>query len=199
MFSLLSCVWPRGLQQTRLPCPSPSRPVCSDSCQLSQWCHPAISPSVAATPPFLLPSVFPSIRIFSLSWFFISNGHSIGVSALASVLPMNIQGWFPLGLNCLVSWVSKGFSRVLSSTAIWKYYINFFICIYYISICLFCILFISSNSSLLLLLAVKFLEFSICKIMSSALWMQTQGIETRAVTSMAYLELSSCIHVRIPN
>ena len=84
-----------GLQYARPPCPSPAPGVYSNSCPLSQWCHSTISSSVA---PLLLPSVFPSIRVFlPMSQCFTPGGQSIGVSASTSVLPMNIQDWFPLG------------------------------------------------------------------------------------------------------
>ena len=69
----------------------------------------------------LLPSVFVSIRVFPLSWLFTSGGHSIGASASASVLPMNIQDWFPLGWTGLISLQPKGLSRVLSSTTVQKH------------------------------------------------------------------------------
>ena len=90
-----------GLQHTRLPCPSLSSKVCSNSCPLSWWCHPTISSSVA---PFSsCPQSFPASESFPVSQFFASGGWSVGVSASASVLPMNIQGWFPLGLTGLIS------------------------------------------------------------------------------------------------
>ena len=109
---------PHGLQHTRLPCPSLSLWVCSNSCPLSQWCHPTISSSVA---PFSsCPQSFPASESFSISQVFIAGGQSIVVSA--SVLPMNwIQGWFPLGLTGLISLLSKGLSRVFSSTTFQKY------------------------------------------------------------------------------
>ena len=92
--------------------------VCSDSCPLSWWCHPTISFSVA----LLLPSIFfPASGAFPVSWLFTSGGQSTGASASAPVLPMNIQGWFLLGLNYLVSLQSKGLSRVFHSTAIRKH------------------------------------------------------------------------------
>ena len=72
-------------------------------------------------PLFLLPSVFPNIRVFSNDWLFASGGQTIGASVSVSVLPKNIQGWFPLGLTGLVSMLSKGLSRVFSSTTIWKH------------------------------------------------------------------------------
>ena len=90
-------LWPRGLQHTRLPCPSQSPRVCLDSCPLSQWCHPTISSSVI---PFSFSiHSFPAAGSFPMSQFFASSGQNIGASASASVLSMNIQGWFPLGLT----------------------------------------------------------------------------------------------------
>ena len=76
---------------------------------------------ILCCPLFLLPSIFPSIRVFSKSQFFASGGQSIGVLASASVLPMNIQDWFPLGLMDLISWQSKGLARVFSSTTVQKH------------------------------------------------------------------------------
>ena len=98
-----------GLQHTRLPCPSLSPRVCSNSCPLSQWCHPTISSSVAPFPA--CPQSFPASESFLVSWLFASGGPGIGTSALASVL-MNIQSWFPLGLTDLISLLWKGLSRV---------------------------------------------------------------------------------------
>ena len=93
--------WHHGLQHARLPCPSLSPQACSNSYPLNQWYHPTISSSVA---PFSsCPQSFPASGSFPVSKLFISGGQSIGDSALASVLPMNIQGWFPLGLTGLVS------------------------------------------------------------------------------------------------
>ena len=92
---------PYELQHTRLPCPSPTLGVYSDSCPLSRWCHPAIPSSVA---PFSSPQSFPASGFFSpMSWLFASGGQGIEVLASTSVLPMNIQGWFPLGLIGLIS------------------------------------------------------------------------------------------------
>ena len=90
-----------------------------NSCPLSWWCHPTISSSV--TPFFSCPQSFPASRSFLMSWLFASGGQSIGASASASVLPMNIQGWFPLGLTGLISLLSKEVSRVSSSTTIRKH------------------------------------------------------------------------------
>ena len=106
-------LWARGLQHTRLCCPSLSPRIYSNSCQLSQWCHPTISSSVA--PCFSsCPQSFPELGSFPISLLFILGGQSIGTSA--SVLPMNIQGWFLLVLIGLISLPSKGFSRVFSTT-----------------------------------------------------------------------------------
>ena len=93
-----SSMYLHGLQHTRLPCPSPTPRACSSSCQLSQWCQPTISSSVV---PFSsCPQSFPASGSFPMSRLFTSGGQSIGVSASASILPMNVQGEFPLG-NCL--------------------------------------------------------------------------------------------------
>ena len=106
-------LWPHGLQHTRLPCPSPTPGACSNSCPLSRWCHPFISSSVA---PFSsCPQSFPASGSFLMNRLFVSGGQSIGASASASVLPMKIQDWFPLGLTSLISLLSKGLSRVFSS------------------------------------------------------------------------------------
>ena len=92
--------------------------VCSDSCLLSRWCHPTISSSVV---PFSSCSQsFPASESFPMSRVFTSGGQSTGVSASASVLPVNSQGWFPLGLTGLIL-QSKGLSRIFSNTIIWKH------------------------------------------------------------------------------
>ena len=109
---------PHGPQYTRFPCPSLSPRLSSDSCPLSQWCYLTISSS-AALVSFCLWS-FPASGSFPVSWFFASGGQSIRDSA--SVLPMNIQGWFPSGLTDLISWQSKGLSKVFSSTTIRKHH-----------------------------------------------------------------------------
>jgi len=110
---------PHGLHYTRLPCPSLSPRACSNSCPLSWWCHPTISSSV--TPFSSCPQSFSASGSFPMSWLSISGGQSIGVSASASVLPMNIQGWFPLGLTGLILLLSKGPSKVFSSTTVRKH------------------------------------------------------------------------------
>ena len=109
---------PHGPQHSRLPCPSPSPRVCSNSCPLSQWFHPTISYSVI---PFSCLQSFPASGSFQMSQFFALGGQSIGVSVSASVLPMNIQGWFPLGLTSLISLQSKELSRVFSNTTVQKH------------------------------------------------------------------------------
>ena len=108
---------PHGLQHTRLPCLSPTPGAYSNSCPFSWWCHPTISSSVVPFSSFL--QSFPASWSFQMSQFLASDGQSIGASA--SVLPMNIQGWFPLGLTVLISLVSKGLSRVFSSTTVWRH------------------------------------------------------------------------------
>ena len=110
---------PHGLQHTMLPCPSPSPRVCSSSCLLSQGCHPAISSPV--TPFSSCPQSSPASGSFPVSRFFPSGGQAIGASASASILPMNIQGWFSLGLTGLISLQSKGLSRVFSNTTVQKH------------------------------------------------------------------------------
>ena len=110
---------PHRLQHTRLPCSSPIPGSYSNSCPLSWWCHPAISSSVV---PFSSgPQSFPKSGSFPVSQFFTSGGQSIGVPASVSVLPMNIQDWFPLGWTGCISLKSKGFSRVFSNTAVQKH------------------------------------------------------------------------------
>ena len=107
---------PHGLQHTRPPCPSPSPRVYSNSYPLSQWCHPTISSSVVPFSSCL--QSFPASGSFPMSQFFTSGGQSIGISASASVLPMNIQNWFPLGWTGWISLQSKGLSRVFSNTTV---------------------------------------------------------------------------------
>ena len=108
-----------GLQQARRPCPSPTPRACSDSCPLSQWCHPIISSSVILF--FSCLQSFPESGSFPMSQFFELGGQSIGASASASVLLVNIQDWFPLGWTGLISLQSKGLSKVFSNTAVQKH------------------------------------------------------------------------------
>ena len=112
-------LWPHGLQHTRLPCPSPTPGAYSNSCPLSRWCHPTILSSVVPFPSCL--QSFPASGSLPMSQFFTSGGQSIGVSASSSVLPMNIQDWFPFGLTGLISLQSKGLSRVFSNTTVQKH------------------------------------------------------------------------------
>ena len=120
--SLFNCsvvsdyLWPQGMQHTRLPFSSPSPRVCSNSCSLSQWCQASIWSSVI--PFFSCLHSFPASGSLPMSQLFASGGQSIGASA--SVLPMNIQGWFPLGWTGLISFLSKGLSRVFSNTTVQK-------------------------------------------------------------------------------
>ena len=110
---------PYGLQHARPPCPSLSPEVCSNSCPLSWWCYLTVSSSVV--PFFSCPQSSPPSESFPMSWHFTSGGQSIGASASASVLPMNIQVWIPLGLTGFISLLSKGLSRVFSSTTVQKH------------------------------------------------------------------------------
>ena len=110
---------PHELQHARPPCPSPTPGVYPNSCPLSPWCHPAISSSVIPFSSRL--QSFPAAWSFPRSQFFASGGQSIGVSASASVLPMHIQDWFPLGWTGWISLQSKGLSRIFSNTTVQKH------------------------------------------------------------------------------
>ena len=110
---------PNGLQHNRPPCPSPTPGVYSDSHPLSQWCHPTISSYVVPFSSRL--QSFPASGSFQMSQFFTSGGQSIGLSAWTSVLPMNMQDWFPLGWTGWISLQSKGLSRVFSNTTVQKH------------------------------------------------------------------------------
>ena len=116
--SAMSDPW-HGLQHAKLPCPLPTPRTCSNSFPLSQWCHPTISSSVVPFSSCL--QSFPTSRSFPMSQFFTSGSQSIGALASASLLAMNIQGWFPLGLTGLVSLLSKGLSRVSPYTTGWRH------------------------------------------------------------------------------
>ena len=112
-------LWPHAMQHITLPC-SPSSPgVCSNSCSLTQWCHPTILSSVARFSS--CPQSLPESGSFPVTGLFASSGESIEASASASVLPMNIQDWFPLELAGLISLQSKGLSRILSNTTVQKH------------------------------------------------------------------------------
>ena len=112
-------LWPHELQHARLPCPSPTPGVYPNSCPLSRWCHPAIS---SCDVPFSsCPQSLPASESFPMSQLFTSGGQSIGVSALASVLPMNTQDWSPLEWTGWISLQSKGLSRVFSNNTVQKH------------------------------------------------------------------------------
>ena len=110
-------LWPHGLQPTKLPCLSPSPRVYSNLSPLSWWWHPTISSSVI---PFSS-QFLPASGSFLVRQFFAPGGQNIGVSASASVLPMNIQDWFPLRWTSWISLQSKGLSRVFSNTTVQKH------------------------------------------------------------------------------
>ena len=112
-------LWHHGLQHARPPCRSPTPGVYSNSYPSSQWCHPTISSSVVLFSSCL--QSFPASGSFPISQFFTSGGRSIGVSVSASVLPMNIQDWFPLGWTGWTSLQSKRLSRVFSNTTVQKH------------------------------------------------------------------------------
>ena len=126
MYNIISSVaqsyptlWPHELQYTRLPCPSPTPRACPNSCPPSWWCHPTISSSVIPFSSCL--QSFQASGSFQMSQLFTSGGQRIGVSASASVLPMNIQVWFPLGWTGWMSLQSKGVSRAFSNTTVQKH------------------------------------------------------------------------------
>ena len=110
---------PMDCMCARPPCPSPTPRTCSSSCPLSHWCHPTISSSVFPFPSCL--QSFPASGSFHMTHIFASGGRSIRVSASASVIPMNIQDWFPLGWTGWISLQFKGLSRVFSSTTVQKH------------------------------------------------------------------------------
>ena len=112
-------LWSYGLQHNRPPCPSPTPRVYSNSRPLSPRCHPTIPSSVSSFSSCL--QSFPASESFQMSQLFTSGGQSIGASASASVLPMSIQDWCPLGWTSLISSQSKRLSRVFSSTIVWKH------------------------------------------------------------------------------
>ena len=109
---------PHESQHARRPCPSPTPGVHPNPCPLSWWCHPTISSSVV---PFSCLQSIPASGAFPVSQFFASGGQNIGASASASVLPMNIQDWFPLGWTSWISLLSKGLSKVFSNTTVQKH------------------------------------------------------------------------------
>ena len=116
--SCLTLCDPRDCNMSGFPYPSPTPRACSNSCPWSRWCPPTISSSVV---PFSCLRSFPVSGSFQMSQFFASDGQSIGASASGSVLPVNTQGWFPLGLTGLISLQSKELSRVFSNTMVQKF------------------------------------------------------------------------------
>ena len=110
---------PHGLQNTRLPCSSPSPRACSTSCPLTQWCHQTISSSVIPFSSCI--QSFPASGSFQMNQLFTSGGQSIVALVSASVLPMNIWYWFPWGLTGLISSQSKGLSKVFSNTTVQRH------------------------------------------------------------------------------
>ena len=116
-------LWPHGLQHSTHPCPSLSSRACSNSCSLSWWYHPTISTSAALFSSCL--QSLPASGSFSISRLLLSGGQSIRASV--SIFTVNIQGWFPLGLTGLISLLSKGISRVSSSTTVQKHQFTGFI------------------------------------------------------------------------
>ena len=110
---------PHGPQHSRLPHLSPTPRACSNSCPLNHWCHPTILPSVVPSSSCL--QSFPASGSVRMSQLFASGGQSIGASASASVLPVNIQCWLPLGFTGFISLQSKGLSRVFSNTTVQKH------------------------------------------------------------------------------
>ena len=112
-------LWPHELQHARPPCPSPTPGIYSNSCPSSQWCHPAISSSIV---PFSsCPQSLPASGSFPMSQLFAWGGQNIGVSASASLLPVNTQDWPPLGWTGWISLQSKGLSRVFSNISVQKH------------------------------------------------------------------------------
>ena len=110
---------PHGLQHTRLPCPSPTPGAYSNSCPSSQWCHSTVSSSVGPFSSCL--QSFPASGSFPMSQLFTSGDQSTGVSSSTSVLPMNIQDWFPLGWIGWISLQPKGLSGIFSNTTVQKH------------------------------------------------------------------------------
>ena len=122
MFSssvMSKALWSNGLQHTRLPCPSPTHGVGSNSCPSSQWCYPTISSFVVHFSS-CLKSLEASVS-FPVSLLFVSGGQIIGAATSASVLPMNIQDWFALAPTGLISLQPKGLSRVFCNTTVWNH------------------------------------------------------------------------------
>ena len=116
---LSDSLWAHGLHHARLPCPSTAPRAYSNSCPLSQWCHPTISSSVIPFSSCL--QSFPASGSFPMSQFFASDGQIIGVSTSELVLPMNVQDWFPFRWTGFISLQSKGLARVFYNTTVLKH------------------------------------------------------------------------------
>ena len=116
---MYNSLWSHRLKHARFPCPSLSPGISTHSCLFSHWCHPTILSSVTSFSS--CPQSFPTSESFPMSWLFASSCQIIGASASVSVLSINFQGWFPLGLTGLISLLSKGLSRVFSRTTIWEH------------------------------------------------------------------------------
>ena len=112
-------LWLHGLQHARPACPSPSPRACQSSCSLHWWCHSAVSSSDALFS--FCPQYFPAAGTIPMNHLFVSGDQNTGISALASVFPVNIQGWCPLRLTGLISLLSKGLSGVFSSSTVWRH------------------------------------------------------------------------------
>ena len=126
---------PYELQHARPPCPSPTSGLYSNSCPLSQWCHSTISSSFISFSS--CPQSLPASGSFPMSQLFAWGGQNIGVSASASVLPMNIQDWYPLGWTGWISFQSKGLARIFSNTTVQKnQFFGVFKSCYYLCLCL---------------------------------------------------------------
>ena len=121
-------LWLHGLQPARPPYPSLFPGVCQSSCPFHQWCHPAISASEALIP--FCPQSFPALGTFSISWLFVSGDQNTGTSSSASVLPMNIQSWFPLRLPALISYCPRN-SQESSPTPQFKGINSLLLCLLY--------------------------------------------------------------------
>ena len=111
-------LWPHGLQRARPPCPSSTPRTCSNSCPLNRWRHLTISSAVIPFSPRF--QSFPVLGSFPMSQFFTPSGQGIGASPSASVLPMNVQDWLPVGWTGWISLQSKGLSQESSPTAEFK-------------------------------------------------------------------------------
>ena len=116
---MFNSLWPNRLQHARLPCLLPSPRACSNSCLFIQWCNPTISSSVIPFPSCL--QSFQASGSFLMNWLLTSGGQSVKASASPSVLPMNIQGWFPLGLTGVIALLSKELSSIFSSITVRKH------------------------------------------------------------------------------